>query len=260
MFKAQMFEPVSKLRVLSAKMITEPQPGIYVIDFGQNTAAIARMRVKGTKGQNVTLLHGEALNHAPYGDGSAGDSDRVYRGNLRKALARDTYLLRGAAETAAMDASSGGYETYEPTFTQHGFRYLEIHGLGYKPALSDLQSVELHSSVRDAGTIHTSSALLNAIQQACVWTAKSNLMSIPTDCCQRNERRGWMGDAAIGSGEQYYRKQLLSCRMYSYERKNNRFFMNRPKRRSMCDFKCGNDSELYIYTAESVVVIVMFTY
>jgi hypothetical protein len=131
----------------------------------------------------------------------------VYTGNLRKALARDTYILRGAAETAALNASTNGFEVYEPTFTQHGYRYIEIHGLSYQPALADVVSVELHSAVRDGGTISTSSALLNAIQQACVWTAKSNLMSIPTDCCQRNERRGWMGDAAIGAG----RMQCWRC-------------------------------------------------
>lgn len=82
---------------------------------------------------------------------------------------------------------------------QHGFRYAEIRGLEAAPAPADLVALEMHSAVASTGTVTTSSPLLNKIQSACVWTARSNLMSIPTDCCQRDERRGWLGDAAIGA-------------------------------------------------------------
>jgi hypothetical protein len=83
--------------------------------------------------------------------------------------------------------------TWEPTFTQHGFRYIEVHGFPGKPSLSAFESWEMHTAVVESGSFSCSSELINQIQSNCQWTARSNLMSIPTDCCQRNERRGWMG-------------------------------------------------------------------
>lgn len=193
--KAQMFEPVQKLRKLGPSNITKVG-STYVVDFGQNSAAVVGVTIRGNRGQNITLLHAEVLQHPPYG-AATGD---VYQGNLRAAKARDTYIMKGG----------GGTEYYEPTFTQHGFRYVQIYGLKSRSELVDIAMHELRTAVADGGSVVTSSRLLNTIQEACSWTAKSNLMSIPTDCPQRNERRGWMGDAAIGAKINSYNHKMAA--------------------------------------------------
>ena len=132
------------------------------------------------RGTNLTIRHGELLNHPPYGP----DDGRIYTDNLRNALARDVYISSGAEADGA---------EWEPTFTQHGFRYIEVHGLAAAPSLDDFTALEMHTAVAETGSFTSSSPLLNQIQSNCQWTARSNLMSIPTDCCQRDERRGWMG-------------------------------------------------------------------
>ena len=113
-----------------------------------------------------------------------------YYGNLRGAKATDTYIATGGDE-----------ETYQPTFTQHGFRFCEVQGLSGKLDAADIIAVEMHSDLRQTGTFSTSSWLLNKIQNNTVWGQKDNLMSVPTDCDQRDERRGWMGDAALTAEE-----------------------------------------------------------
>ena len=88
------------------------------------------------------------------------------------------------------------------TIAEHGFRYIEVHGLAAAPSLDDFTALEMHTAVAETGSFTSSSPLLNQIQSNCQWTARSNLMSIPTDCCQRDERRGWMGaqDVAVRFG------------------------------------------------------------
>ena len=93
--------------------------------------------------------------------------------NLRAAKATDVYICSGDPHG----------ETYTPRFTQHGFRYVEVTGLAYILNETEIEAVELHTDV----------------QHACVWSQKSNLMGLPTDCPQRDERRGWMGDAALAA-------------------------------------------------------------
>jgi len=167
-----------------------------VVDFGQNSAGIVRTTVPAclVAGENITLYHGELLNHSPY---TATKDGRVYRGNLRKAKARDVYIGDGGGKAVV----------WEPAFTQHGFRYVEVHGWpSTAPPLSntEIEAWELHTAVVETGSFHSSSTLLNTIQTMCQWTARSNLMSIPTDCPQRDERRGWMGDAALGASINVY--------------------------------------------------------
>jgi len=107
----------------------------------------------------------------------------IYTANLRGAPQRDWYTCKG-----------GGVETFEPHFTYHGFRYVEVTGLPKKPALEDLTGRVFHSSAPEVGAFACSNARLNRLWQNIVWTQRANLMSTPTDCPQRDERLGWMGD------------------------------------------------------------------
>ena len=197
----QLMPPIQKIRALPAKSITEPVPGIFVVDFGQNSAGIVSMKLPTSRlaaGQNITLYHAELLNHPPYTPTSDG---RIYTHNLRHALARDVYISNGQEPSGTV---------WEPTFTQHGFRYIEIHHWppADAPDLSDFTAWEMHTGVQETGTFASSSPLLNQIQSNCQWTARSNLMSVPTDCCQRDERRGWMGDAALGASVNTYNHDM----------------------------------------------------
>lgn len=209
----QIMPPIRTIRTIRAVSVRSPvgAPGIWVVDFGQNSAAIVRMKIpRMAAGSSITILHAEALlSDNPVLNGtsplySANESGRVYQGNLRTAKATDVYISNGKEAIGT---------TWEPTFTQHGFRYIEVHGwpaeVG-KPSLEDFESLELHSSVTESGSFECSSQLLNQIQANCQWTARSNLMSIPTDCCQRNERRGWMGDAALGASINIFNSDMHS--------------------------------------------------
>jgi alpha-L-rhamnosidase len=110
--------------------------------------------------------------------------------NLREAKQRDIYVLRG-----------GGEETYEPHFTYHGFRYVEVTGFPGVPSLDSIRGRVVHSSVESIGSFTASKPILNDIQRLIRWTQLNNLMSIPTDCNQRDEREGWMGDAQLSAEE-----------------------------------------------------------
>jgi len=192
---SQSFEPIRAISELTPINVTEPKQGMFVVDFGQNIAGLLRITVRNaTRGQNVTLKHSELLMHPPYGE----HDGTLYYGNLRSAKATDVYTCRGG----------GPAETYEPTFTQHGFRYAEITGLAAGTTTADVAkdvvAIEMHSDLRQTGHFTTSHWLLNQIQHNTVWGQKDNLMSVPTDCDQRDERRGWMGDAALTVEEATY--------------------------------------------------------
>jgi alpha-L-rhamnosidase len=173
-------EPIRITRELPGLEVTEPAPGVYVVDFGQNLVGWCRLRVSGQEeGQEIVLRHAEVLNP----DGS------VYLDNMRGARPVDRYICRGGDDD----------ETFEPRFTYHGFRYVEITGLNGRPDLSDLTACVLHSAAPETGEFTCSDDMVNRIMQAIQWTQRGNLHSSPTDCPQRDERLGWMGDAQVFS-------------------------------------------------------------
>jgi hypothetical protein len=180
----QLFEPIKHMSTWAPRNITQPKPGMWVVDFGQNIAGRLRLTMRGqAPGSVVTLRHSELHMHPPYGavDGT------LYYGNLRSAQATDTYVAKGGAS-----------ETYEPTFTQHGYRFAEITGLTASTLeAADIVSVEVRTALEQTGSATFESPLFNQIQSNTAWGHKSNVMSVPTDCNQRDERRGWMGDAAL---------------------------------------------------------------
>ncbi len=175
-------EPIRVVKELKPVQLTEPKPGVFVFDVGQNMVGWCRLKVHGRQGTTVTLRHAEMLN----ADGT------IYTANLRGAKQTDVYTKR-------TDAA----EVYEPRFTYHGFRYVEVTGLEfkpwrymppYKPNIGDLTGRVFHSAAPDTGTFECSSDLINKIMHMIVWTQRGNMHSVPTDCPQRDERAGWMGD------------------------------------------------------------------
>ncbi len=152
-----------------------PEPGVYVFDLGQNIAGWARLRVHGPAGARVRMRFAEIL---------APDGTNITQINLRSAKATDVYILRG-----------GGTEIFEPHFTYHGFRYVEVTGYPGVPGLGAITGIVVHSALPETGTFTTSDARLNRLWENILWTQRANLYGIPTDCPQRDERMGWMGDA-----------------------------------------------------------------
>lgn len=150
-----------------------PMP-TWIFDLGQNMVGRVRLKVKGDPGTTIRLRYGEMLKP----DGS------LYTENLRTAKQTDTYVLRGGDE-----------EIYEPLFTFHGFRYVEVTGLTEKPSKDLITGIVLHTDMPLTGTFSCSEPLLNQLQHNIVWGHKGNSVDIPTDCPQRDERLGWTGDA-----------------------------------------------------------------
>jgi alpha-L-rhamnosidase len=132
-----------------------------------------RLHVRGPRGTEVQLRHAETLNP----DGT------LYTANLRGARATDTYILKG-----------GGPEVWEPRFTYHGFRYVEVRGFPGRPTLASLEGRVVNDDLPVAGSFACSDDLLNQIYLNVVWGTRGNYRSIPTDCPQRDERQGWLGD------------------------------------------------------------------
>jgi alpha-L-rhamnosidase len=174
--EAQEFQPIRAEQTLTAKSMTAPKPGVYVYDFGQNFAGVERLLVQGPADTDVRLRFAEIVN----ADGT------LYTDNLRTAKATDHFILSG-----------NGMEELMPHFTFHGFRYLEITGLTAAPPLKDVTALVLHTDAPFTARLTTGSAMINQLWKNILWGQRSNFVGIPTDCPQRDERLGWMGDAEV---------------------------------------------------------------
>lgn len=168
--------PVRAVKELPAVKVTEPTPGTYVFDLGQNFSGWARLKVNGQAGDEVTMIFAEMLKD----DGSA------YTINLRSARAVDTYVLKG-----------GGEEVWEPRFTFHGFRYVQVSGLKEKLTADAITGIVLYSDSPESSSFECSNPMVNKIQENIVWGQSSNYLEVPTDCPQRDERLGWTGDTQV---------------------------------------------------------------
>ncbi|MEO8373241.1 MAG: family 78 glycoside hydrolase catalytic domain, partial [Candidatus Solibacter sp.] len=180
---AQMAEPLRVTETLKPASVKKLKPGVFIFDMGQNIVGWCRLRVSGPAGTQVTLRHAETL--AP--DGS------LYVENLRSAQAVDVYTLKGGAP-----------EVYEPRFTYHGFRYVEVTGFPGEPALAAIEGRVVHDDMARAGQFSSSNELLNKIHRNMFWGIRGNYRSIPTDCPQRDERQGWLGDRGQVSRSESY--------------------------------------------------------
>lgn len=167
--------PIRITEELPARRITEPKPGVYIFDLGQNFAGIIRLNVAAPSGTKVQIRYGEMLHR----DG------RLMTENLRRARATDYYTFRGEA----------GGETWSPRFTYHGFQYVELTGLPARPDLGAVTGLVLHNDTPKVGSFACSDEVLTRFGQNAHWTQRANFVEVPTDCPQRDERLGWMGDA-----------------------------------------------------------------
>ena len=170
---AQPNEPikqVSELKPISAKTLSN---GNTIIDLGQNMVGWVRLKLSGQKDKTAKIRYGEMLNE----DGT------MYYDNLRGAPQVDRY-------TFAKDSSA----TFEPHFTYHGFRYIEVQGTVKPVAKDDVRGIVFCSSSPVVSKFECSDKMVNQLWSNILWTQRANLMSSPTDCPQRDERLGWMGD------------------------------------------------------------------
>ncbi|MEO5714250.1 MAG: family 78 glycoside hydrolase catalytic domain [Luteolibacter sp.] len=172
----QVMEPVRQLTEVAVKALTEPKPGKWTYDLGQNMVGVVRLKVSAAAGTEITLRHAEMLNP----DGT------VYTDNLRGAPSIDTYICKG-----------GSAEIWEPKFTFHGFRYVELTGLSSKPPKDAVTGIVIGSDTPQAGKFVCSDGAVNQLQSNIEWGQRGNYLSVPTDCPQRDERLGWMGDAQV---------------------------------------------------------------
>jgi alpha-L-rhamnosidase len=181
MVTAQMIEPMRVTQTLKPIAVKNLSPGVYVFDMGQNMVGWCRLNVKGDAGTVVKLRFAETLQP----DGS------IYTANLRTAKSSDVYTLKG-----------GDAEVYEPRFTYHGFRYVEVTGYPGTPDLTAIEGHVVHDDLARGGHFESSSELLNQFAHNIEWGLRGNYRSIVTDCPQRDERQGWLGDrAAEAEGE-----------------------------------------------------------
>jgi alpha-L-rhamnosidase len=179
--EAQNFEPIREEKSIPALKMTEPKPGVYIYDFGQNMAGVEKLSVSGPAGTDVQVRTGEVLNP----DGT------LYTENLRTAKATDHFILSGKSTYGA------GPDELMPQFTFHGFRYLEITGLKDAPKLGDVSALVLHTGFPFTAELKTGNEMVNKLWSNILWGQRSNFVGLPTDCPQRDERLGWMADAQV---------------------------------------------------------------
>lgn len=178
------FPPIKVIKPRNPISMTQPEEGVYLYDFGQNFAGWAYLTVQGEAGDTVFLHYAELKDKK---------TGMLCPNTNRGAEALDSYTCRG-----------NGLETYEPHFTYHGFRYVELRGYPGTPSIDTVQAKVVHSAVERVGSFSCGNELINQIHSNYIWTQVSNLHSVPTDCCQRDERMGWVGDAQLSAEAAVY--------------------------------------------------------
>lgn len=170
--------PIRAVRTLKSAPPREVSPGVFVYDMRQNFAGWARLHVNAPAGTAVKMRFAEAV------DPATGLLNTASTGVFATGVEQiDTYLCRG-----------GGTEVWEPRFTYHGYRYVEITGLPTGSRPPALEGIVVHTDVEPAGGFSCSDPMLNRIHETALWTLVSNLHGFPTDCPAR-ERCGWLGDS-----------------------------------------------------------------
>lgn len=213
---APRFPALREQMEINAVTLSEPAPGVYVFDLGQNMVGWARLMAEAPAGDTITLRYAELLH----------DDGTVAQENLRAAKVTDRII------------SNGETIIWEPRFTYHGFRYVQVSGLKEKPELSALTGKVIHTSEPFIGTFETSDKLVNAIYKNITWGQRGNFFTVPTDCPQRDERLGWMGDAQIFAPTANFNMHL------------NRFWA-----KWMTDIADGQDSAGWVHDVSPAIVV-----
>ena len=173
---AQILPAVKVIKNMKPIKITEIEKGVYIYDFGQHFSGWTQLNVEGSEGTKVKMRYAGIL----YDDG------RLDTRNQRVATQTDTYTLNGK-----------GTEVWEPRFTLHGFRYVEVTGFPGTPTLKNLEGRFVYNAVETSGSFESSNKLINQIHSNVLWTFKSSLQGIPQDAAERSERVAWLGDTGF---------------------------------------------------------------
>lgn len=201
--KAQMEYPIRITRQVKPVAVRETAPGVFVFDMGQNFAGGVRIRVKGKSGSTVVLRYGEDKLE----DGSinvmTSVTGQIKSGNggpgaPRIAWQEDRYTLNGQ-----------GLEEWQPRFTFHGFRYVEVTGWPGKPGLNDLVGLRMNSDVSEVGAFTSSNTMFNRLDTITDWTFRSNIFSVQSDCPAR-EKFGYGGDIVATAEAFLYRYDMAN--------------------------------------------------
>nr|MQY69399.1 Bacterial alpha-L-rhamnosidase [Bacillota bacterium] len=180
---SQLIPAIKVVKTIKPVRILNPEENVYVYDFGQHFSGWTRLRVSGSKNTKVTLRYA----------GRVYDDYKLDRRNNQSAEQTDTYILKGE-----------GTEIWEPRFTLHGFRYVEVTGLPGRPRLESLEGCFVRSVVETSGSFTCSNPLLNQIHHNICWTFMSSFQSIPQDAAERDERVGWLGDPGFVAEDYIY--------------------------------------------------------
>ncbi len=180
---AQMNEPIRITEEIKPISVNKVEEGKYIFDMGQNMVGWAELTVKGDAGTAVKMRFAEALQ----------DDGNLYLDNIRSAKVTDIYTCKG-----------NGEEVWEPRFTYHGFRFVEMTGYPGEPDVNTITGKVVHDDVERIGQFECNLDMVNNIARNAIWGIRGNYRSFPTDCPQRDERQAWLGDRATGSrGESY---------------------------------------------------------
>lgn len=181
-YTARVSPPVRRIETLKPVAVKEVRPGVFQYDLGQNMVGWVKLKVQAAAGTEVKIRFTEMLD----------DQGMIYTANLRAAEATARYTTKGE-----------GTETWEPRFTYFGFRYVELTGVE-KPLADAIEGVVVHTELPRVGTFECSDEWLNKLYHNTLWGQKGNFLEIPTDCPQRDERLGWLGDAQVFANTALY--------------------------------------------------------
>lgn len=181
--EAQMDPLITVMDSIKPKSVFQIAPGKYIVDMGQNMVGWAHLKIAdGKKGDTVTMRFAERLK----------PDSSLYTANLRAAECTDRYIMKD------------GDQGWEPHFTYHGFRYVEVTGYPGKLTSDDIEGKVVYDNLKTTGSFTTSNDVINQVYHNAYWGIRGNYRGMPTDCPQRDERMGWLGDRAVGSfGESF---------------------------------------------------------
>lgn len=174
---AQLIPPIKKINYLPAVDFYKNKAGKAIYDVGQNISGWAKIMVNEPAGTKITLRYSEILTPDKQ------NLEPITTGVPATGFVQtDVYICKG-----------GGEEIWEPRFTYHGFRYIEVEGIS-NPSGNSVEACFVRTDVERTGTFSCSNELLNQIYSTSLWTIEGNLHSVPEDCPHR-EKCAWLGDA-----------------------------------------------------------------
>ena len=187
--QAQMIEPMRIIERFKPISVTpSPNPGAWLVDFGQNFYGNVKLRVSGKAGDQVSMTAAYSLDK----------NGKLLTLPNRRAKCTDTYTLKG-----------GGVEEWHPIFVGRGFRRIEVKGFPGTPDASNFEGLVIHTDLKPRGAFECSDPIINQIHRNYLWTARSYLRSVPMDP-DRDERQGWTGDTAKAPESQLWDRDVAA--------------------------------------------------